>query len=172
MLTNMSLRHAQQALRQAGLTTGRIVKRPTGYPRVILRQDPTATTSVAAGTHVDLVVSKLFPVPLVAVPRLGEFGWSCTGPAGGERYTITFRSKAQATSYVTNRTSSGAHARRKIDPGERMTSPKTLGGEQRWRIVQATEPQTIVATVHISLPSRCSDYALPKTTLSVAGHSH
>ncbi len=166
-LTNQKYFRIKKLIDQARLEIGTLERVGTGTGGTVLEQDPSAGTEVPQGTPINLVVSKVFPAPLLTVPELGTFAWTCRRNAT----TITFTVGAgEASTRVSYPARSGQQRARLIHPGGSVTA--RLTSSQRWTLVQATEPRTVRATVSIQDPATCLAYVPPEASLDLRGRSH
>ncbi len=164
----MKLRSAKKLLQERSFETGEITLDGTGVRDVVLKQNPRAGLELDAGTAVDLVVSKLYPIPLLIVPSLGAFGWTCRG----RTYRIGFKlDETGATTEVRYLLPDGTEKRKTVHGGS-VSAPVQRTGRQTWELVQRTKPQTIKARVAIELATRCSTYLAPTTRLTLKSRSH
>lgn len=102
--------------------------------------------------------------PLVTLRQLGTFATRCVSRPGSAGFATAYVAGPRfATETVTLTRGRGAVVRRTLDPGERWVTPLGPPQVQRWRISQATEPQTITAAVRIT-PGRCP-FGVPRTVV-------
>jgi hypothetical protein len=102
--------------------------------------------------------------PLVALAELGSFETHCGRRAGKDVFATRFTvNPMTATSTVSLSIDGGRASRRVLQPGQHWATTLAPTRSQTWRITQATEPQTIAATVRIT-PSRCP-YGVPGTSI-------
>lgn len=167
-LTNQKYFRIKKLIDQARLEIGTLEHIGTGVAGTVLEQDPSAGTEVPEGTQVNLVVSKVFPAPLLSVPQVGEFAWTCLRQ---DTTTITFTVDPRgASTRVRYMASSGEERSRLTHPGRSVTAP--LAGRRSWTLLQATEPRTVRAKVSIQEPRACHPYIPPQTNLVLRGKSH
>ena len=166
-LTNQKYFRVKKVIEAADLEIGRLEREGTGTAGTVLDQDPSPGTQVPSGTPVNLVVSKVFPAPLLTVPQIGTFAWTCQRQAA----TITFTvDSGAASTRVGYPRPSGKRRARLIHPGRSVTA--ALTDSHRWTLAQATEPRTLRATVSIEPPPTCLAYVPPTASLQLRGDSH
>jgi hypothetical protein len=93
--------------------------------------------------------------PLLTLHQLGEFETRCTRRRFATSFTAAIASERVRVVGVPQE---GPHV---LQPGQTWYSPPERNRSVVWQVTQATEPQTIKATVWIR-PSRCP-YGIPKT---------
>lgn len=164
-LTEQKYFRVAKLIDAASLQMGKLERVRTGTAGTVLDQDPPPGTKVPPGTPIRLVVSKVFPVPLLTVPELGTFAWTCRRHAT----TITF-TVDRASTRVSYPGRAGNQRSRLIHPGRSVTA--ALTDPHRWTLVQATEPRTVRATVSIQPQSTCFAFVPPATSLKLSGDSH
>jgi len=98
---------------------------------------------------------------VLVVPRLGALSWRCSGASFSTRWSARV-----ATESVTP---PGAAAARTLQPGQALAAPASTA-TIRWRIVQSTEPQSLVAVVAVG-PGVCPS-GLPAVCLSLRAIPH
>lgn len=166
-LTNLKLPRAKELIDEAQLEVGRVKRIGDGSRGIVLAQGVPSGTEVRQNTSIDLTISKPFPVPLLSIPRLAEFAWTCRG----QKTIITFRvPTGGATTRVSYPARSGQRLSRRHGPSDPVTVP--LIGSQRWRLVQRTAPRTLRADVSLKARTRCLSFAPPRSDLSLQGRSH
>jgi hypothetical protein len=130
---------------QASTTTGAASSAPT-------------PTTVASST---LTAQRVVWKPLLTLPQLGEFKTRCTKT----RFAVSFTA-ALATEKSIVWLDDVRQETLTLQPGETRYTPLLHVQQQRWKITQGTEPQTIAAIVRVS-PARCP-YGIPTTSLRYA----
>ena len=166
-LTNQKYRRVKQVIRRADLEIGKLEREGTGTAGVVLDQDPSPGTEVPSGTPINLVVSKVFPAPLLNVPDIGTFAWTCRRRSTTITFTVDSGAASTRVGYPER---SGNRRTRLIHPARSVTA--VLTKSQRWTLAQATEPRTLRAIVSIEPPPTCLAYVPPATTLDLRGDSH
>lgn len=127
----------------------------------------TALAGCGGSTH---QATKLTTPYVVAMPGLGTITDTC---AFGHMVLSTFSaSKATATETVSVEGDDGQHLRLLTlnPPSDRLVAPPAPYHELTWRVVQSTEPKTIVETIVQRFASGCA-VASSTPTVRVISHS-
>jgi hypothetical protein len=120
----------------------------------------THTTTGSASTDAPVrTASRIAWEPLLTLAAVGEFKTRCDR----DRFAVAF-----TADWATERVDlwiDGASVRSIVlQPGQTSATVLRPARQQVWRILQATEPQTIRAIVSVK-PSRCP-YGIPATSVS------
>jgi hypothetical protein len=97
--------------------------------------------------------------PLLTLAALGEFKTRCDS----NRFAVSFTADL-ATERVELWIDGASQGSKVLQPGQTRSTALRPTRQQLWRILQATEPQTIKAVVRVT-PSRCP-YGIPTTKVS------
>lgn len=102
----------------------------------------------------------------MSLAQLGQFKTRCDR----RRFAVSFTASPDHATETVQLFVNGIEVRpRVLQPGDTRRTPLRPTKFQLWRIIQATEPQTIKAVVHIA-PSRCP-YGVPTTKIYYATQS-
>lgn len=168
-LTNQQYFRVKKLIASANLEVGNLERVGNGTRGTVLEQDPSAGTAVPQGTPINIVVSKVFPAPLLTVPNLGTFAWRCRRNATDIIFTVDPRGASTRVTYPAR----PAEERSKlVHPGHSVAAARDGSGSHRWRLVQRTKPRTVTATVSIQEPRTCLAYLPPRINFDLRAKSH
>lgn len=187
-VTNQRYRLVERAIVDAGLEIGAIERVGDGTKNIVLEQHPPAGTEVPTGTPISIIVSKVFPVPLLSIPGVGSFGWTCRANKIAIRFTVE---EHGASTYVIRSSADGSlpaippdaglrwfssppgrRMARLIHPGQTLRSLGSAANLQRWILVQGTEPRTVRSDISIMPQRSCQTYVPPEVSLEMQARSH
>lgn len=85
---------------------------------------------------------------LAAIPEVGKMTYSCGGSHGRHAMAVTLSAgEMTATDRITY-VLGGRATHKTLQPGRRLSTPFSPS-DQRWKVIQATEPRTLTAVVRI-----------------------
>jgi hypothetical protein len=103
---------------------------------------------------------------LLSVPGIERLGSRCEGTRFGT--TFLAASATEEVSLVVDGVRSSSST---LQPSERAVGPFVTSRRNVWKIVQSTEPRTIVVTISATSPAVCP-YMPPATCLTMASVGH
>ena len=99
--------------------------------------------------------------PILSLPRIGDFGWTCAGSGSHLSYTMAYEGRT-ATERVTVANGESTIHREHFQPGRTLRISGPLPDAVSWRIEQNTEAFDLHVFVHATFPSSVGTCAEPR----------